>query len=269
MTTLDRSLLRRLQVALNSNAAGQDLFDSINAALAGTGAQANLVLDAATELTIASGVVTATQGFHTLDTQSDAASDDLDTINGVEAGEIAVFKPASDARTVVVKHGTGNILCPLGKDISLAEDDDHVLVVGTGTKVVVVGFKVDAADGGGAGAIIGLLSALTTADKSSIVAALNEVDANADSAASAASAAQGAVDNIVFGQATILNGQTSITVAVAGGFANEDNAVVSFAEAPTAATKIWTAKDGSGDLVIHIDQNNTANLKVNYVIDRR
>ena len=45
--------------------------------------------------------------------------------------------------------------------------------------------------------------------------------------------------------------------------------MVSFAEAPTAATKIWTAKDGSGDLVIHIDQDNTANLKVNYIIDLR
>lgn len=232
-----------------------EIITTLNEQTGAGGSQADLILDAATELTIAGGVVTATQGFHTIDTQGDAASDDLDTISGVAAGEVAIFKPANDARTVVVKHGTGNILCPHGKDISLAEDDDHILVVGTGTKVVVVGFKTDAGNGGGAGAMVGALSSLTTTDKTSIVNAINELVTQ--------------LGKVVFGQATILNGNTSVTVAVGGQFNDTDNAVVSFAEAPTAASKLWTTKDGSGDLVINIDVNNTADLKVNYIIDRR
>lgn len=92
----------------------------------------------ATELTIAAGVITTTGKHHTVDTQADAASDDLDTINGISEGEVVLLRPASAARTVVLKHGTGNIKCPQGLDISLAESADMVLCTSDGGAVVVI-----------------------------------------------------------------------------------------------------------------------------------
>ncbi len=61
-----------------------------------------------TELTIASGAVTKTQGYHTIDTQSDASSDDLDTISGGGVGDILFLSAANDAREVVITRN-GNI----------------------------------------------------------------------------------------------------------------------------------------------------------------
>lgn len=80
---------------------------------AGTEAQTGGALGVAqitpTELTIASGAITVTQGFHKIDTQADAGTDDLDTINGLVANAFYLFKPENVARIVKFKHGTGNI----------------------------------------------------------------------------------------------------------------------------------------------------------------
>lgn len=97
-----------------------------------------LFASASTELTIASGAITATQGVHTVDTQGDAASDDLDTINGLAEGDLLLLRPNNAARTVVLKHGTGNIFCPGGQDVSLAEATDWALLSSDGTNVVVI-----------------------------------------------------------------------------------------------------------------------------------
>lgn len=169
----------------------------------------SLVLDTATELTIASGAVAVTQSHHTIDTESDAASDNLDTITGMVAGQFYAFKPANAARTVVIRDasvGGGNIRTPFAQSISLAEDDDYVLAISDGTDVTVVGFRTLAANGGGAGAIIGLLSALSTTDKASVVAAINE----AFDFAVAAPAMQAVDATLVAGTVTIAAG---ITVA--------------------------------------------------------
>ena len=63
----------------------------------------------ATELTISSGAVTLTQGHHNIDTEGDAADDDLDTMNGGESGDIIYILPNDDARTVRIRHAVGNI----------------------------------------------------------------------------------------------------------------------------------------------------------------
>jgi hypothetical protein len=60
-------------------------------------------------LTIASGVVTATQSYHVIDTEAAGATDDLDTISGGVSGAHLYLRAADDARTVVIKDGTGNI----------------------------------------------------------------------------------------------------------------------------------------------------------------
>ena len=84
----------------------------------------NLDLTAATELTIATGDITATQNFHSVDTESDAASDDLIGIIGGSAGRMLVLRPANDARTVVVKH---NGSAAASDNILLADDTDFTM----------------------------------------------------------------------------------------------------------------------------------------------
>ena len=63
-----------------------------------------------TELTIASGVITVAGSqkfrFHNIDTEGDAATDDLDTISGGNAGEVLILQPETDAREVTCKDGT-------------------------------------------------------------------------------------------------------------------------------------------------------------------
>jgi hypothetical protein len=86
-----------------------------------------LNLGTATELTIATGVITATRSYHLVDTELDAASDDLDTINGGTEGDILVLRPANAARTVVLKDGADNLL--LAGDFSLDANADVIVLL--------------------------------------------------------------------------------------------------------------------------------------------
>lgn len=74
------------------------------------------------EVTIASGAITATQEWHYVDTEANAATDDLTTINSdLPNGSELVLIYENGARTVVVKHnsGGGNIRLTGGTDVSL------------------------------------------------------------------------------------------------------------------------------------------------------
>lgn len=83
---------------------------------------------AAPELTISSGVITVTASYHQVDTQSDAATDDLDTINGGVQGGIYIFRAANNSRTVVFKNNTGNIRLA-GTDFSLDHSWDTIMLI--------------------------------------------------------------------------------------------------------------------------------------------
>ncbi len=114
------------------------------AAVGGFGYTGNAT--AAATLTVASGVITRTQMVHKVAGEG-AANDDLDTVTGAATdGVVTVLRPSSDSVDIVVKHGTGNIECPGASDITLAEDDDFVVLVGNGTKAAVVAYKTKAAD---------------------------------------------------------------------------------------------------------------------------
>lgn len=82
----------------------------------------------ATALTIASGVVTLTNNSssYVLDTEGAAATDDLDTINGGQDGQIVILNSANAARNVVVKHNIGNIFNPYATNITLDLTTDIV-----------------------------------------------------------------------------------------------------------------------------------------------
>tara|TARA_R110002051_G_scaffold172568_1_gene242877 strand:+ start:7888 stop:9837 length:1950 start_codon:yes stop_codon:yes gene_type:complete len=81
------------------------------------------------ELTIATAVVTATGSRHTVDTQSDDPTDALATINGGEDGMKLILSPESDARTVTVQHGTGNITLAGSADFVMDAIEDTIELV--------------------------------------------------------------------------------------------------------------------------------------------
>jgi hypothetical protein len=83
----------------------------------------DLVFDEGPELTIDTGKITITHSFHTVDTESDASSDNLDQIIGGKNGQILILKPANAGRTVVVRSGIRNIYT--SGDTSFSMDDGH------------------------------------------------------------------------------------------------------------------------------------------------
>lgn len=88
----------------------------------------------ATELTIASDAITVTQNYHRVDTEADAAADNLATITAgasVAAGFVLVLRAENVARVVTVKDGTGNIL--LGGDCVLSATDRTLTLIYDGT----------------------------------------------------------------------------------------------------------------------------------------
>lgn len=83
-------------------------------------------------LTVATGAITVTKSYHRVDTEASASSDDLDTITAAgEEGELLVLRAAANARTVVLKDGTGNLL--LAGDFSLDHSDDRITLIYTGS----------------------------------------------------------------------------------------------------------------------------------------
>lgn len=85
------------------------------------------------ELTIATGSVAAVRSHHTIDTEADDATDDLDTITvaGVSDGALIMLRLANAARVVTLKHGVDNL--------NLKDGLDTVLEAGTPTFLLRVG----------------------------------------------------------------------------------------------------------------------------------
>lgn len=100
-----------------------------------SGLRRPLRLEDATEFTLASGAITVTRGYCKVDTEADAASDDLDTItpgSNVGAGSILALRAEDVTRVVTVKDGTGNILLN-GGDVALDATDKIVILLYDGT----------------------------------------------------------------------------------------------------------------------------------------
>lgn len=97
--------------------------------------------------TIATGAFTLTKGYMKVDTESAAASDDLDTINGGVEGMHLMLRPVSGARTIVLKHNTGNIICDGAVDLPLADTTDFALLFYANSKWTVVAYSTLVAAG--------------------------------------------------------------------------------------------------------------------------
>jgi hypothetical protein len=120
ITALETNLGANVQGSASSLAAR--LLKTISASGVGQ-------LAAQTDLTISGGSVTLTQNWHTIDTESGAASDFLDTITAIGDGFYAWLKTKADARDVTVRNGVGNILTTSGKDITLGTAADLLFVI--------------------------------------------------------------------------------------------------------------------------------------------
>lgn len=86
-----------------------------------------------TELTLAAGGITPNTRFHVVDTEGDAATDDLVHISivGIQDGSMLTLCPAANNRAVVVKHAIGNIFC--GSDRVLNNTADTITLVKAGS----------------------------------------------------------------------------------------------------------------------------------------
>ena len=92
----------------------------------------HIALETAAELTISSGVITVTQGYHAVETEGGASSDNLDNIGGGEEGMVIILRASNDAHTVVVRTGVGGNIV-LNNNISLDDNEKHIILICDGT----------------------------------------------------------------------------------------------------------------------------------------
>lgn len=227
-----------------------------------------LSITAAAELTISGGAVTKTQTLHRIDTESDAASDDLTTINGGTDGDVFIGRAEHTDRTAVFKHGTGNIELN-GADITLDDTDLFVILIydATLSKWVLAGGGAGgdvAADAiwDGAGDLVQGTGA-NTAEKLAIGAANLKLFVNA--AGNSAEWEDGlnivnttrdmtaATGDVQVAGAGFKPGLTIVTAAISGVTTGSWGCVIS----PTKETCMGLYPDAGGDPVFTNDTNNT------------
>ena len=84
-----------------------------------------------TELTISSGVVTATRLAHKIDTEGAASSDTLTHINGYDEGRLLSLQAENTARTVTLDDEAGGAgTLNMAGDFSLDNHEDTITFVG-------------------------------------------------------------------------------------------------------------------------------------------
>ena len=87
----------------------------------------HIALEAASALTVASGVITITQGHHKVAGES-AADDEVDTISGGAEGLVILLR--SDGNAITYKNGTGNLATEA--DV-IVDDGEYILLVYDGS----------------------------------------------------------------------------------------------------------------------------------------
>jgi hypothetical protein len=118
----------------------------------------SMALPAATKKTVASGVLTVDQSYHTVEGEG-AASDTIDTISGGVAGSLLFIRPFDDTHDITLTHST-TIINPGARDIVMKEDDDYALLLQKSTGVwVTIAFKTAATSGGGLGSALASVAA--------------------------------------------------------------------------------------------------------------
>ncbi len=97
------------------------------------------------ELTISGGSVTVVRSHHTIDTESDASSDDLATIvnSGAVDGTVLYLRAATATRVVTLQSGVGNIFLRSGNKVLQIAHPIQLIRVGTNWHEVETEIKPD------------------------------------------------------------------------------------------------------------------------------
>lgn len=117
--------------------------------IAGTGRQQfeGLKFGAASTLTVAAGVITVVdKGWYQVAGEG-AASDDLNTISGLAAGEWCFLQAADDAQTITFKHGVDNLSAIGNADVALDDLHDMVIAFHNGVDITIAPFGGGSAGG--------------------------------------------------------------------------------------------------------------------------
>jgi len=97
----------------------------------------DLIFEKGPELTIATdsgrGYITITHSYHQIDTESDASSDNLNTINGGSDGQILILRTSNSGRDVVLVHDDGNIFISDGGDHTLSTANGIIVLFRNGS----------------------------------------------------------------------------------------------------------------------------------------
>lgn len=132
LKTLGNTLFKNPDTLTKS---GINFFRDLFIRVGGIRAMTNLELEAISneerDVTISGGIITVTNAvinrrFYTIETEGAAATDDLDTINGGNAGEILIIQTASSDRSVIVKDGTS---LRIQADFTLNHKTDKIMLV--------------------------------------------------------------------------------------------------------------------------------------------
>lgn len=129
----------KLTAGMTDLASYADLWSVISRVIGFTGGAVDtLTLNDGSELTIASDAITVTHARHTVDTEADAASDILSTVNGLAANEICLITANHTDRTITLQGG-GNLTFVGGAGFILDDTEKAALLVGNtaGTGVLV------------------------------------------------------------------------------------------------------------------------------------
>ncbi|HMM98580.1 MAG TPA: hypothetical protein PKC99_06200 [Anaerolineales bacterium] len=117
-----------LQDSASSNATKTLTWANLKTVLASTFQSKPFInLGTGSKVTISGGAITVTESFHIVDTEANAAADDLDTINGGNVGDILVLQTVVHTRDVTFKDGTGNLQLA-GDFIATAPQDKLTLI---------------------------------------------------------------------------------------------------------------------------------------------
>ena len=104
--------------------------------------KANIALEAAVELTIATGVVTKTKTYHTITVEGGTGSgaDQLDTCEGGNEGDILILKAsttgANDTVTIANATGADAFILAGGANFVMDHVDDRIMFIHNGTEWV-------------------------------------------------------------------------------------------------------------------------------------
>ena len=95
-------------------------------AYGGFGVGGKFDLGTPTELTISGGAITVTRSYHKVDTESEEATDNLDTINGGVVGMKLILRSVHGARVTTLRNGVGNVFLNLAGNFALDDPEDKI-----------------------------------------------------------------------------------------------------------------------------------------------